>query len=277
MKVLTHKYIIVCITIIVITQIHEIVLYFRHLNHIMNKIITLFLLLLLAVSFQSCKKESSVKESEPDKTYLVTKITKHYDTGDDQQTFEYDSQGRITKNIYSNITYIYSYDSESRLAKNEIYTYRGLLVTYNYTYANNKMTETRVSPENGIDPQVFTYEINNGNIVKAILLDGSAITYNFDGKGNVTQYQYVFKNGDSIDEGSLTYDDKKSPFAMVKGYNKHYLMSNYDPEYSIANNILSNHYYKFTFKYNDAGFPVSAIRSGGGNPDLKIDYEYIVK
>jgi hypothetical protein len=242
-----------------------------------NKTYTILLLIAL-ITNQSCKKDNPAKtDSGSPKIYLLSKIIKHYSNSDETESFTYDDKDRMITRVLGNFTYKYFYDNNDRLNKIELDVLpQGLLLTYTYKYDINLITETR-TPASGGDPQVYSFDIDNGNVVRIHLYGDTFIQYIFDSKGNIVKYQNVLKNGQIIPESSFTYDNKKSPFSMVKGYNRHFTMNGFDPYYSLVNNMLNYGYYTITYKYNDDGFPISGARTNNGVTDLNLEYKYIVK
>lgn len=65
---------------------------------------------------------------------------------------------------------------------------------------------------------------------------------------------------------------------MVKAPSIHWLMPSVRPAYSSVNNVIGiGGFSQTTYKYNADGFPISAVMNFNNYPQLKIDYEYIIK
>jgi YD repeat-containing protein len=252
----------------------------------MNKIFKLLLIILFAVCIQSCKKNTAETPSpDNDKIYLVSKITWHYNNGDDIEKLIYDEKDRVINvKFVGQFEHKYTYDSNDRVI--EVKSYSDFapnefsITTYQYLSDNIhvKITDGRT----GNQIAAYTYILKDGKAIKYGMDGGDyAFVYDYDNKGNLKKVQQLtVKGGELSDWGNYQHDDKKSPYSMIKGLNFHFMFALHTPTYSPVNNIINNYLVGGTFityKYNDAGFPVIALLPRDNYPDLKVDYEYIIK
>jgi YD repeat-containing protein len=274
----------------------------------MNKISTCFLLLLLIVSAQSCKKDAA-KPADPIKSvddpkgkiYLIERIVEHPATGSDRiHEFNYDDKNRMISvkftgaydydlpfGFYDHHTdglvtggyeYKYTYDTADRLTGTKIYDVKNALwYTFEYEYSANQIKVSRTNLKS-THTDIYTYILKNGQIVQSKYWDDDYIyVYTHDSRVNITQAKSL-DNTAFVGEANYTYDDKKSPFSMVKSPSIHLLMPAVTPLYSAINNITSvDSYSQVTYKYNDEGFPASAVVQYSFYPQANINYEYKVK
>lgn len=242
----------------------------------MNKLYA-FLLLCAIVVNPACKKGTTQGPVKTTKTYLLSTVIRHYNTGDETESFIYDDKNRVATRVLVNTTYKYFYDSSDRLTRIEISVIpRGLVVSYDYKYEGTTITETHTSAD-GSASGGYVFDTSNGKITKIHFIDKSFILYTFDSRGNIIRYQQGTKPGDMFDIGNLTYDEKKAPLSMAKGSNYQIAMSGFDPYYGLVNNILSDAFHTYTYQYNEDGFPVSGTRKRGGEPDVKFELHYLIK
>jgi YD repeat-containing protein len=284
------------------------IIIFSLINLIMGKFSTFLLLLLLAFSFQSCKKDGGKPVDTPQsvdslkgKTYLIKKIVEHYVSGPDHiREFAYDDKNRMTNvkytgayeyndlfSFYDHHTdaplvggyeYQYTYDTTDRLIGTKIYDIKKVLCyTIEYQYSQDKIDVSRTNHKSD-HTDLYTYTLSNGRITQSKYWEDDYIyAYSYDDKGNITQAK-------AIDDKALTtevnfvYDNQKSVFAMVKAPSIHWLMPAVSPAYSGVNNIIGvGGFSQTTYKYNQDGFPISAVTNYNYYTQLKVDYEYIIR
>jgi len=231
------------------------------------------LLIALTIGLQACKNS---EDAGPDKTYLVSSITTHYASYNEVKSFTYDDKNRLaTASFTGSFDFRYTYDGEDRLSSVVLTDKKGLAqYTYKFGYENIivhvKYTVVGAAEQN------HTMELANGQVYKYSTSDTDYTVCNHDDRGNMTEYRAISIHG-TEGYGAFTYDDKKSPFAMVKGYEP-FLAFGMNAYYSTANNQVSNSALDTTttYAYNSAGFPISAVVKVGG-ANVKVDYKYIVK
>lgn len=261
------------------------------MNLIMKRIFLVLLVLISVILFQSCKKDGP--GSLNGKTYLIAKIITHYQNSDWVEQFTYDDKNRLASAKYQDLyQYNYSYDNSDRLIevlrKDFKYQYD---TTFTYIYTGNKIIEDYkvnfdTQGHNGRQ-STYTYEVNDGKIVKARLEGGTvqdpfypdlAFEYGYDSMGNIIKIkQFDIITGEPGSQLTFGYDNKRSPFSMVKGFNQHLMYLGPPLNYSAVNNRYSfwDIPAGISYKYNSAGFPVTAELTNIG--DITVSYEYIIK
>lgn len=226
--------------------------------------------------------------------------------------FEYNATGKLTKILTNgNLTNTYNYDSQERLTRVENtsnyqyyfkdYTYSSNNVQPNesitrykvagdaqetkirevYTYANNLLTEMNYAFWNSINgnyspPILYKYEYDsNKNLIKFTIGNNNYSLYTYDTNGNTTEIkQFELKQGSTTAfymwrSTNYTFDNKKNLTSNLypnpTGNNK-----------TIANNQLDRVLKNFeengatssinnetkTYEYNEAGYPVKATTNG---------------
>ena len=162
----------------------------------------------------------------------ITKIqTYDGDTLDEEETFEYNSNGQV-------ITYIYkSYDFDD-YAERTTYAYNsnGTITATEYTGNHSAQTEP------------------SGTRVLTILND------------NITKNVSTDTNGEVSDTETFTFDDKNNPRKNILGIKAINIAYGIDG----ANNILTSlsggpEDYSYTYTYNVDGFPVTFSDNDNGN------------
>ena len=147
--------------------------------------------------------------SEGDVTY---KLTKNPSGTSSSETYKYDSNGNLVKEIYSsmdksgNVTYTtetdYHYDTNSNVIK-EVYTVDDVATrTTDYTYdANGNLIKEKYTHGDYYYTREYTYDAN-GNMIKYKYSDDDSYyteAYAYDANGYVVKYTYTSSSGSAYE------------------------------------------------------------------------------
>lgn len=267
----------------------------------MNKVFKLALLLFVVVVLaSSCKKDDNENEIN-DKVTLVKKITtrfvdKNYLGQPDVtiwvEKFEYDDKNRLTVYDFnfSNYRFVYSYNANDEVT--DLIRTEGIDGGYKQHYkfpnSSNIIGCTEYYPDGSFNT-LFEFVLNANNIVTQINYNHSS-QYDciYDDRGNVTEVKT--RGSVSQPNDTRTFDDKKNPFLMVKGFNPHFkyvaymdtdrrfgIRANFNNATSAINRAGINAGNKI-YTYNSDGFPVTSATTFANTTDTEDEvYEYIVK
>ena len=241
----------------------------------MNKLCA-FLVLGVVMFTSSCKKDVVEINS---KTYLVSSITTTYPSGSTELKFIYDDSNRITDLVYGDGAYKYTYNSAGKLAKLAVTLNGvGLHHTLEYEYSASAI----VLKENLIAAgrvNIFNGELTAGQVTRLNVDAKNAYIFTYDAKGNLLTYNEI-SDGKPYERATYTYDDKKSPFSMVVGYDSYLFFDSFIQAYSASNNRVSTKApgtETIVYTYNEAGFPVSGVITAANGSVSNVVYKYIVK
>jgi len=241
-----------------------------------------FVLLASCIIFNGCKKDDD-KNGANEKVYLVTEISSEYE----DWRFEYDAQNRITKIIENdgkNIrTQTLSYNSAGDLVEIHYgdyvdaamtFTKTGNIITYHYSWEGYEFILTFEINADKLPLKMAEEYTSNGDWYKRVN------TFQYQGR-NIIKFTYdgeEYWNGKLEKHsftGTLSYDNKKSPFYHCKTPGWFFIYF-WKGAYVLHNNFKTlnrSDGYTVTCEhtYNDAGFPL--IRNNIGNWDDE-EYEY---
>ncbi|MCK7589678.1 hypothetical protein M0G43_03755 [Subsaxibacter sp. CAU 1640] len=171
-------------------------------------------------------------------------------------TYEYDSKGYLTAEIYQSLLSgkkvetitRYSYDTNNRLIKKENFT--GDKSNYYYTYVYKKVDDILQVTEERFEGTVSKwktyYEFKNGRKILAKENNSDIVTkieYKFDSKGNTRKVDYIQSNGvhDSFDDNLLYHSQaNNSKITLDNSENKLKVFRNGELAYDIERATLKN-------------------------------------
>ncbi|WP_157558022.1 hypothetical protein [Niabella aurantiaca] len=264
----------------------------------MKRILASTILLVLIVSITSCRKKDQTSDLPQKKVYLSKIITSE----ESYTTFEYDEQGRMTKQSTYNfaglyLSYLFYYNTQGQLSSCEQdYTdpsrpgYK-FIYSYNADGTIDKMSQTVESGE-----LLFSVSYLNTTSGMSLIMKDEAgantskIEYAFiPGTKNTKELKYyIFNNTDEswqmVLHHVLTYDTKTAPYTF---YPTGFLSPiGFDELHTLTpreNNILSikdediGSTSSFTYEYNEEGYPIKATYDKPGSDPETHTYEYINK
>ena len=261
----------------------------------MNKIAYLFVICMLTVTFQSCKKDDSSNDNNNNPLEnLISRVT--HDVGNYVE-FEYDEQRRLTKTtkVEAGVTteVVYAYDGAGNVTSKTT-TQLGVnpftrVDSFTYNSANQL---TLASFQNGTTlSYVFagdnTYTVTNSNtleeetvklnasgqIIEITDSSGYSNTFSYDSNGNLITEQFRDTDGSVLDTTTYGYDNRQSPFHGQLEYLYIYLFMRVDGTLPFldldpfeflrySNNIKSVTFtdgttFNYEFTYGDNGLPES--------------------
>jgi hypothetical protein len=230
---------------------------------------------------QTCKKNAAEKE----KVYLIEKVTTQTSDGGGSSLavdeFAYDDKNRMISSRIHSDNYIlkYSYNDDDRLKLAELYEHDGTTIHDRFTYEYAADTANIVRYEStGLAAEKFKMAIT-GNKVTQLKYYFYRIDYLYDARGNVTKPNR--SQGESIPPyGTRIFDDQKSPFSMVVGFNPHFTFLIDSEIRGKVNNVIgivNDDPATVTYTFNANGFPVSAKRVYKHGRIDTIGYEYLIR
>ena len=184
------------------------------------------------------------------------------------QNYTYDDKNRLTEVKVSDfLDYRYTYDHDSNLLTAEAFDNANSLVSVDiYTYSGNTITAKEYDA-NGNLWGAYSFILNAAKQVISCSINSQKFTY--DSNGNISEItSSILKSPEK-----LTYDRRKNPLSMMGAKNLHLMFVMAEPSSFINNTITDeNTALPITYKYNSAGFPLSA--SSGS---YSVTYQYITK
>ncbi|MET3980816.1 hypothetical protein ABIB62_003420 [Mucilaginibacter sp. UYP25] len=265
----------------------------------MKRISLALLMLLSVISFQSCKKDSPVVDSpliiepplnleqpDPNKLYLVSKITFHYASQSNRvEEYKYDALNRIIQSRKENYrtapvgsweTFNYEYDNTNKLIKAEMVNFENkVLVTNLFTYNTNITAgdEVYFQTTNGVTAYVYPISLDANGKVKFI---ARRYAVKYDVKGHFSYYGAPEWMDDF--DATFQFDTKKNPFNNVVGLNPNinYLVELY-PVNSLNNLLTINNSGSKLITYNVNDYPLQSVYTDANGGVETVDYEYIIK
>ncbi|MHC1686054.1 MAG: RHS repeat domain-containing protein [Clostridiaceae bacterium] len=137
------------------------------------------------------------------------------------ETFEYNSDGTLSKAITSGMAYSYSYTEDSMLKSKS--TCGKTLISYDYDKNGNTLAITDISGKSTIynydvanrvkaikdnkQNTLATYDYNGNNDIKSIAYgNGVKTDYNYDGDGNVESLVTISPTGEVLVDYNYAYD-----------------------------------------------------------------------
>ena len=231
-------------------------------------------------------KEQTIDNDESNVKLLKTIVIEE-DRDITAITFEYDSQGRITKQMEPPLTATFTYNSAGELIK-LIWEREHIGIVETLTFAKNGNSILMTSESSG-NVYSGTIELDAQGLPVKILGDGnSALEYQ---NGNVSKI--TFYSNTSIEYGyyTISYDNKKSPWLHCKTP-QWYFMTAFEslgfPFIGLKNNPTaiegdfaegwsSDH---FVYTYDNDGYPINVAVTETeryGTYHYTISYTYTPK
>jgi len=239
--------------------------------------------------FAGCKKElSTINQTSSTNTaqtspavtspiYLLNKATYLIGGKIANNGYHYDDKNRLTYVFLqrSAVVYRYNYDDNDNLVSAYKYRLDGttLYGFQTFTYSTSSITVNNFRADS-TSTGSCSLILNAKNQVTSLSCDPS-IKYLYDSKSNVTDFQTI-----GGPQYSYLYDTSKHPLSMIGAKNIHLMyLAEQEPQ-TLVNNVIAmshdNIIRLYLYKYNAAGFPVSAqVASNEGN--YTITYQYLVK
>lgn len=242
----------------------------------MKKLLFSVLGLMVIIAF-SCKKGERLQ-----KVYLLSEQIID-DRADglpiDTTKYFYDNQNRLTlvKNgdgHYFTITY----DAAGNVNMAKTINPSGNLAKeFDFFYTPTIGFVTKV-PTKEPDTAFLTFD-DKHEVTEIRTLHAGYSVFTYDERGNVASLKNYKTDGslDLYDENYYTYDDMKSYFSAVPPNNYFLMYLLYPDANSLINNVVTKNADVYTYKYNSAGYPVSATAKVVGRSLTPIYYNYIVK
>ena len=230
--------------------------------------------------FTACHKDRQLKKS-----YLLSQEIIN-DTADgaplDTTNFIYDNENRLTivkAGLASGkISFTMAYDAAGRVTVAKKLNSNGSLVKeYDYFYSPNTGFILHV-PGQVIDTVVFTFN-GQKQITRAQTLHKGYQLFTYDSRGNISSLKSYYADGsnDVADENYYGYDTKNSYFSQVAPNNLFLMYSLYSDASTLINNVITKNADKYSYTYNNEGFPTEAMAQVVGHSLTPIYYNYIVK
>jgi len=257
----------------------------------MRKIITLFLLPLLALTFITCKKNN---EGEQGKKGKLVKTVEWIVLGDSyQSTYYYDNQNRLikTESFYATQTLNYSTNTITMTGTesknlNAVLTStfqldnNGYLLSWNFNNSIGYNSNKTYNYENGFIKElsdIFTekgvtfhskykYTCLNGNVIQCAEYHNDSTLF--------VSYAYEYDNRENLLNLKLFFDAVSNPLLKLKGItSKNYVVKRTYTEYC-NNNPCYIDVHTFDYKFDKDGYPTEIIQSSKGNPLHKYILTY---
>lgn len=245
----------------------------------MHKRSVLLLLILFVAFAPSCKKDKGIAKTP--KVYFLSKVVVHYSGVDYIDNFTYDSKNRIQRVAMQSGNRIseYTYDNADRLSTVKDYQFDGTPIstsTYKYTQPNI-ITVSGVSSK-GVVYDDFTIDYSGKNVTKIKYIQGTN-EYAYDNKGNMVLYTYTDPFSQTTTHKNYSYDNQKSPFLNIAGFNPQFNYNLYLDYIGSANNItdvteINQH---IAYEYNANGYPTKSTSVKPNTSNLVSEYTYIIK
>jgi|GEM_PF-3475699 len=246
--------------------------------------------LFTGVSFISCEKDD---DSEPkEKKLLPIKITEYEDGIYDGETiFEYDNSNKLIKMDYGDEYYnTFEYDSDNRLTRSNTFEDDSLYKYELYSYnSSNQIIKIQSYDKDDVAKSYYVHEYDiNGNVIKKTQynLNGTLVlyyTFLYDESNNMINEKYYWADYPSgvvstekYEEWTITYDDKNNIFKSVnmpflwETYINNELTSTYIEHYGDNYTETNNNVYV----YNEANYPVEYTEVDDGEK-YEIEYKEI--
>lgn len=250
----------------------------------MKKIFTTAAVALFMLSLASCSDDDSSSNNSSTENVLVKRAVER--DGSDSVTSIYTYDGKKIKTItYDNgdvDTFTYN---GNQIVKATFMTEGELWLTDTYAYnSNGQVSEHTTTDTFNVTYQKTTFVYNNDSTISTKVYEGiteAASELTGTGvllvkNGNGTTYTYTATGETTPEITFFTFDDKKNPYKNITGFAAIELVTleGHSPENNILMHSTPEGVTKYTYVYNDAGYPTSSVETDGDNDSYTTDFYY---
>jgi YD repeat-containing protein len=230
-----------------------------------------------------CKKDNQ----KVTKTYLLKQqVTDDSANGipPDTANYAYDDHNRVTTltdgSGPNKITFAVTYDAQGRVNTAKKMNYLGsLIIEYDFFYGGDNTGYYFFGPSHVADTAVFVFD-GKHQVSEIDTKHSGRTTFDYDTRGNVASTQEYGTDGvnDIVNQDDYAYDTMKNPFSQLPSGNLflEYIVFIDNPS-TLINNVANKNGEPFSYTYNPAGFPLSAVITLYNQSKVKVYYNYITK
>jgi len=248
----------------------------------MKKIFTTAAVALFMLSLASCSDDDSSSNTSGSDKVLPSKVVEHDASESVTGTYSYNGSKLKSITYTSGDKDVFTYSGDN-IVKSESSLAGTIWLTNTYAYNSKGQVTEHVYTDiyDTYEKIVFVYNSNgtisttqySGDTEAESVLEGTGIITIEN--GNPVKYAYTLTGDDTATIQLFTFDDKKSPWKNITGMAAIDLISleGNSPEHNVLTEQTVYGDYKYTYVYNNDGYPTSSTESDNED-ELNSTTEY---